>query len=133
MVCQSRMTYRSSSVHQPTAWSSSLMYSIGVRSRHATGWTGMRTSFAPISLALTKWSLLQCPCISSLSGSEIDKPRNSTVFPLGSTNLFPLTVMSGICLLFAVSGRRPGAASRHQVWSLFDVPVCAGCTGGLVF
>ncbi len=96
------MTYISSSVHQPTAWSSSLRYSAGVRSRHATGWTGMRTSLAPISLTLTKCSLLQCPCISSLSGSEIANPRNSTVFPSGSTNLFPLTEISGICLFFAV-------------------------------
>ena len=78
------------------------MYSAGVRSRQATGWTGMRTSFAPISLTLTKWSLLQCPCISSLSGSEIDSPRNSTVLPLGSTNLLPLTEISGIFLLFTV-------------------------------
>src|SRR3974377_1971285 len=92
----------------------------------------MRTSFAPNSLTLRKWSLLQCPCISSLSGSEIDNPRNNTVFPCGSTNLFAFTEMSGICLAFVVYGRRPGAGSRHQTCSRFCAPLCGDCVGGLV-
>ena len=106
------------------------MYSAGVRSRQATGWMGMRTRFPPISLTLTKCSLLQCPCISSLSGSEMASPRKMTVFPSGSTNLFPLTEISGNFLASVVKGRWPGAGSRHQACIRLAAAAAAGCTAG---
>src|ERR1039457_2867022 len=85
----------------------------------------MRTTLAPISFILTKWSLLQWPCICSLSGSEIANPRNSTVLPWGSTNLFALTEISGMFFALTPEPRPRGGRSAHQRW-VRSGAVCAG-------
>src|ERR1039458_2422613 len=131
MECQSMMMCMSSSVAHCTAWSSSLMYSIGVLSRHATGCTGIRSHVVPISFTWTKWFLFQCPCISSLSGSEMASPRNSMDFPSGSTNRLPLTEINGSFLASVVKGRVPAPGSRHQVCILCGAAAgVAGAGGG---
>jgi hypothetical protein len=89
----------------------------------ATGWTGIRTISAPISCTLIKCSLLQCPCDASLSGSEIDNPRNRMVLPSGSTNLFPFAEIKGNFLTFCLKDQRPGSCACHHP------AVC--CCGGV--
>ena len=91
MECQSMMTYRPCCLAQAIPWSIAWNVSSQPREFKFVGWTANRTTFAPQSAASAKYRSFHCPSRTSFTGSEKQRPRNTSSFPSGSMNLFPFT------------------------------------------